>query len=355
MRIELDGEWNDREIRAGLRAIRPVPLRAIPVASIAIIAALVLLEAGGILDPVEAYGPAIAVATVAVALIILIPRQIRRLIDIPSFTGPVTGVLTEEAMFITSRNSTTTAPWSQFRSMKFNQSAAALVTAQRTSLLVLRNWFPDDGSWDLFTSSVPYLLNRPQDSVPAVHGDADDGATATVQPGSRDGVAFGGPFSPREYRHVFARMSPGRRPAKAAVVLGALLPALTLISPGEPVAGTALLTLGVASIGIGLLILFGLPALGTRLARRGVTADGVSGVADATGVKLSYGSAQSEIDWSAFLAAVRTEHGVGLMLNDQSGVVIVRSWFDSEIDWQRFVALVLSHVETARPGRFGPL
>lgn len=355
MHIELDGEWNDREIRAGLRAIRPVPLWAIPVVSITIIATLVLLESGGILNPVEAYGPAIAIATVAVALSILIPRQIRRLVDIPSFTGPVTGLLTDEALFLTSRNSTTTAPWSQFRSVKFNESAAALVTAQRTSLLVLRNWFPDDGSWDLFTSSAPGLLNRPQDSVPAVHGDADDGATATVQPGSGDGVAFGGPFSPREYRHVIARMSPARRPAKAVVVLGALLSALTLISPGEPVDSTVILTLSFASIGIGLVLLVGLPALGTRLARRGVTADGVSGVADATGVKLSYGSAQSEVDWSAFLAAVRTDHGVGLMLNDQSGVVVVRSWFDSEIDWERFVALVLSHVEVARPRRFGPL
>ena len=346
MRIELEGHWDEQEIRAGLRAARPVPVWVYLVACLAIVAAAVLLDSGGRIGSAEALGLLVVAATMAVALLIVVPRQIHKAVNIPSFTGPVSGVITDEAMVVTTSDTSSTTPWSVFRSMQCNDSAAALLTRQRTHLLVLRNWFPDQAAWDEFTGSVPALIKRSSHHVPTDRTAAiTDGPASGVDPTEpRSGVRFGGPFHPTEHRRVMARMSPARRLGIAFAALGTTLSAVTLAA-GDGSAGPGFLPLGLVAIALGAAIVFGLPALATRRARQGVTGAGLTGTADESGIALRYESGRSDVGWSSFVDIVTDDHGVGLMLNNRAGFVIVRSWFDSDAEWQRFLALAAEHIQ----------
>ncbi len=342
MHIELDGEWDDPEIRAGLSTARPFPVWIVPIGIVILTTMAIMTVSGGSIGAGEVLFLAVVAVAAVIFTIVILPRQISKAIDIPLLKGPVTGLVTDEALAIESRDASSTAHWSQFRSIKFNSSAAVLATGQQTHQLVLRNWFPDQQSWDTFTASAPALIERHRHSTPIMSQAAAGGLRR--QPGSGTAVRFGGPFNVTEHHRVMARMSPARRYGIAVVVLGALLTILSAISVATGSGETSSLGFGLMAVGFGLLVVFGLPAVKTRLAARGTTAAGLTGTADDLGIDLSYESGRSGLDWSSFVSFVRTDDGVGLMLNGQAGIVIVRSWFGSESDWRRFIDLVEQHV-----------
>ncbi len=348
MHIELEGEWDEHEIRAGLRAARPAWVWLMPVALVAGIAVLMLVDSGGDPGITEAVLLAILTAIVILAITVGVRRQIGKLIDVPSLGGPVQGAITDEALVVNARDSSSHAPWSQFKSMRFNDSAAALVTRQRTCLLVLRNWFPDDASWDAFTAAVPDRIAR------AGRGTAD-GSTGSADTRGRideanpetpapEGVRFGGPFNPAEHRRIISRISAGRRYGIAVVVLGGLFVLLAVVASATGSSSDTLLPTGIITVVLGLLVLYGLPALSTRMAGRGTKAGGVTGTADDTGIVMIFRDGRSTVNWSAFIKVIRTDRAVGLMMTDQAAVIVGRSWFESDGDWQRFLTLVERHV-----------
>ncbi len=344
MHIELDGQWDPDEIKSGILETRTYSLW--PLALIAAVPlVLVWLGSGGDPGRRDLAAALIAIGVTGAFLVLGLRRQVAKLVEQPSMTGPVKGTVTDSGLTVVSRQTSSQAPWSQFKTMRFNDSAAALITRQRTCLLVLRNWFPDQESWNQFTATTPTLIANPPGSaggavevtpVTAVVGGVD-----REQEGAGETVRFGGSFTWTEHYGVLARMSTARRYGFVLLALGALVIALSAVAGGAssppPV---ALLPSGLMIIVLGLVIVFGLPALATVMVRRGSIGQGFTGSADGNGIDLVYRSGQSAVRWSAIINVVRSARGVGLMMTDQAGIVIVRSWFASDADWQRFLALV---------------